>query len=163
MNCNCGESEVFCDNHLLLHTNGMQQPCPRTGWDRNDFLNELQLWGRLLHNRHLRHLYDLHNKDRGHLVNTLLQENRSGLLNRRNHRDLPLRHDRDVENLVGELQLRCGCATTGMSTTSKNWTWNTKDSTVSATQLECPALRRYAESEAPPTSRTTWTAGTQAE
>ena len=84
----------------------------------------------LLRNRHMRNLYDLHNRDIDHLVNTLQQENRYGLLNRRNHWDLPLRHNRDVDNLVNTLQLTCRCTTTGMSTTSKNCAWSTKDSTV---------------------------------
>ena len=59
----------------------------------------------LLHNRHRRNLYDLHNKDINHLVNELQLRILYGLQNRRNHGDLPLRHDRDLTTL----STNCSC------------------------------------------------------
>ena len=108
----------------------MQQPCPRTGG--TTIFSTSRNCGRaafLLHNRHLKNLYDLHNKDIDHLVNGLQQRNPYGLWKQ--------------TEPWGSASAPRPCRHT------------------SADRTECPALRRRAESEAPPTSRTTWTAGTK--
>ena len=45
-------------------------------------------------------------QDVGHLVNELQLWNRNGRLNRQDHGELPLRNDREDNDIVDELQLR---------------------------------------------------------
>ena len=89
MNCTCGISAVFCTvttSTCCCTPTGMQQPCPRTGGSQRFSQGSATVGAAcLLHNRHRRNLYDLHNKDIDHLVNELQLRNLYGLQNRRNH------------------------------------------------------------------------------
>ena len=73
MNCNCGTLAVFCTvttSTCCCTPTGMQQPCPRTGGSQRFSQRSATVGAAcLLHNRHRRNLYDLHNKDINHLVN----------------------------------------------------------------------------------------------
>ena len=87
-------------------------------WDHLDFLDERQLWDLsclchdlhpwglhcLHHDVHLWNLYDHNNGDIDHLISVLQLGNLYGLLNHLAHVGLSLRHDRDVNGLVYELQ-----------------------------------------------------------
>ena len=131
INCKCGTSAVFCTvttSTCCCTPTGMQQSCPRTGGSQRFSQRSATVGAAcLLHNWHRRNLYDLHNKDIDHLVNELQQRNLYGLQNRRNHGDLPLRHERDVDQPCRQTAAArtCRCTTTGMSTNSKNCTWST--------------------------------------
>ena len=79
--CNCETSTDFCTlnhGHMSLNTTGMS-----TNFSKND----------------------MHNQDVGHIINEQLG-NLHGFLNRRNSGDSPLRHNRDIDDLADELQMR---------------------------------------------------------
>ena len=92
----------------LAETHGGRSALDRPDlWDRNDFLREQRLWhlNCLRHDLHPWDLHDQHNRDIDHLIISVLQlGNLDGLLNHPVHVGLSLRHDRDVDDIFGELQ-----------------------------------------------------------
>ena len=91
------------DTHLWnLHVR-QQLGCLR---NHTDFLDERQLWdlGCLRYDLLMWNLHDQHNRDIDHVNSVLQLGNLYGLPNLPVHAALSLRHDKDVHDLVGELQ-----------------------------------------------------------
>ena len=71
-----------------------------------DFLNDPKPWdfNCLRHDLYLWNLHDQHNRDIDHTVSVLLLDVLYGLLNPSVHADLLLRHDKNANHFVDELQ-----------------------------------------------------------
>ena len=105
-------SDISTIRHLSLHNDGHVN-------DSVQLQRAATVGSRLYpHRLHPRNLLDMHNRDIEHLVNELHLENLGGLLKSLDLGKLPLRHDRDVDDLDNHELCTWRCTITGMSKTS---------------------------------------------
>ena len=96
-----------------------------------------------------RNLLDVHNRGIEHLVNELQQENHHSILNSQDQGKLPLRHDRDVDDLDDRELRTWRCTKMGMSNPVQERHLKNLDGELHS--LHCGYLSLHAKQEHPTT------------